>query len=212
MATRRDKKRFWSKRLRSLFLFSLCEEIHKKFTTHQEKHRNLMKLYISHIILLTIKTCAPLVEGEMLNTIEKRDCGWKQEKTFLQQQLFFFPSLHFQLLIVFKKQFSRRIFSNKFSSLDLARVVFNLRCEQFSHKIPNIYKKWKFLLFLKLFFSKWLIFFWRIQSQILCSECKSKLLWQSLTFPLNFSQLSFGFIFSPTHIALSFHWKISNSR
>lgn len=30
---------------------------------------NLMKHYIFHIILLTIKTCGPLVEGEMLKTI-----------------------------------------------------------------------------------------------------------------------------------------------
>lgn len=150
MATRRDKKLSdqSGRSLRNLFLFSLCEEIHKKFTTHQEKHRNLMKLYISHIILLTIKTCAPLVEGEMLNTIEKRDCGWKQEKTFLQQQLFFFLALHFQLLIVFKKQFSRRIF--RINSVHLiwrelylisAANNFHIKFQIFTKmKVPAIFK------------------------------------------------------------------------
>lgn len=82
----------------------------------------------------------------------------------------FFPFLHFQLLIVFKKQFSRQFSENIFSSVDLARVVFNLHCEQFSHKIPNIYKKWKFSLFLKLFLLQWLIFFWRIQLRIRAAD------------------------------------------
>lgn len=51
--------------------------------------------------------------------------------------------LHFQLLIVFKKQFSLLFLSRILSSLEHVFHL-NLRTEQFSHKIPNIYKEnWK---------------------------------------------------------------------
>lgn len=53
----------------STFIILSMREMWKILQLIKRNTKNLMKLYIFHIISLTIKTCAPLVEGEMLKTI-----------------------------------------------------------------------------------------------------------------------------------------------
>lgn len=90
-----------------------------------------MKLYIFHIILLTIKTCAPLDEGEMLKTIHNDENRWKVffRRLTKQQIKIFFSPIKFLFALstfncVWQKQLSVLFFLGYLVHLNASELYF----------------------------------------------------------------------------------------